>query len=155
MKEYTEQQVEELAAEIGNRVTTGRYFKRVQAVYCLALGDSYCAVGVRASVSERTVRNYESRYFAEGLKGLRSKNVGSNNRKLTFEQEAEALDKLSKTADLGEYARSKELAVEFEKLSGASYHINAFRALLKRHGWRKVAPRGAHPKKATDEAIEM
>ena len=43
---------------------------------------------------------------------------------------------------------------KFEELTGEPCADTTIYRMLKRHGWRKVSPRPAHPGKASDEEIE-
>ena len=89
-----------------------------------------------------------------GVDALKSKNKGGNNRHLSFKDEEKAIADFAEKAKEGKFVRVSEMQEEFSKRTGVSYSTNAFYDLLHRHGWRKVKPRGRHPKKASDEAIE-
>jgi transposase len=54
----------------------------------------------------------------------------------------------------GKFVRIAEIKQAFEEMSGVKYKSSGFYKLLKRHDWRKVMPRGKHPKKASEEAME-
>jgi transposase len=154
MRRFTEAQMKELSSIESKGSFFGRAYKRVQALKWLAEGMSRKEVSRLSGYKERTLTGLRRRYFEKGIEGLKSGYVGSQKRKMTHKEEAEILERLTKNAGTGEYVRVKELARGFQELTGVEYKGGAFYMLLKRHGWRKVMPRGQHPRKADDEAIE-
>jgi len=153
MKRYTNEQVAELEKAVRSGEADINFFKRVQVVYWRSQRRSMKEVAGISGYSESGILWLCSEYRRAGLDALRSKSK-CNNRKLSYADEAATLEKLSECATVGKYVRASELLQQFEALSGVSYQIDAFYRLLWRHGWRKVMPRGQHPKKASDEAIE-
>ncbi len=153
MKKFSEEQKRELAEAVESCEANDRYFKRVQAVYWRAMGRKLKDVADFSGYNERNISRLCADYMAKGLKGLRTKSK-CNYRKMSYEAETEVLAKLSEGAGTGKYVRVAELLKQFEEISKVTYQIDAFYRLLWRHGWRKVMPRGQHPKKASDEDIE-
>jgi transposase len=79
--------------------------------------------------------------------------VGSNYRKLSYDEEAETLAQLAVEVE-GKCMRARDVLELFESKTGVTYAKDAFYRLLHRHGWRKVMPRGQHPKAADEETRE-
>jgi transposase len=154
MKEYTNSQRIELEEQLKRRDIGSKFLRRIQAVYWRKQGRTLREVAELSGYSLRTVFRLCGAYEERGLEGLRSHCVGSNNRKLSHEAEAAVLEKLSVEAVGGISVRASELLKRFEELAGVSYNIDAFYRLLHRHGWRKVMPRGQHPKAADEETRE-
>jgi transposase len=154
MKAFTENQIAELKSVVDHGDDDSRYFKKVQAIYWRTQGRRWKEIVELSGIQQSTLW-YACRLYREsGLDALRPHYAGSRYRKLTFEEEEAVLDKLLNSACVGKYVRASDLVVEFEAISGVSYQKDAFYRVLRRHGWRKKMPRGQHPKKASDEAIE-
>ena len=153
MKHYTKEQVKELETAVREGDSDNKYFKRLQAVSWRAGGRTIKEIAELSGYNRSSVLRLCANYMQGGLKALRAQYV-CNNRKLSYADEAATLEKLSESATVGKYVRASELLQQFEAITGVSYQIDAFYRLLWRHGWRKVMPRGQHPKKASDEAIE-
>jgi transposase len=154
MKKFTTKEIETLSKQIAQGDKDSRYYRRVQAVYWRSQGRNNQEVISLSGFGTTSIVRFCNQFQKYGLEGLRSHYAGPNNRKLSHEEEAAILEKLISGASVGKYVRGVELLKQFEELSGISYHINGFYALIHRHGWRKLMPRGQHPKKANDEAIE-
>jgi len=154
MKRFTKEQRDELEQEVKRGDVDITYFKRLQAVCWRAqersLGEAASLSGFSVNTVLRLSRNYQT----GGLEALRSKYVGSNNRKLSYAAEAQYLEKIMKVTENSSFIRAQDLLVLFERISRESYNINSFRCLLRRHGWRKVVPRSKHPAAADEETCE-
>jgi transposase len=79
---------------------------------------------------------------------------GGNRRRLTNEQESSLLEKFREKAEKGQVVNLIKLKEEYDKVCGKETANSTFYDFLKRMGWRRVMPRGVHPKKASDEVIE-
>jgi len=153
MKGFTKEQKLELEQQVRQGNADNKLFKKVQVVNWRAQGRSIDEIVELSGLSCATVFRACAAYRSGGVGSLRERYAG-NYRKLSFAEEAAALDKLSVGAGIGKYVRVKELLRQFEELTGVTYHMNAFYLLLHRHGWRKVAPRGQHPKAADKASCE-
>jgi transposase len=85
---------------------------------------------------------------------LEERRKGGNRRKLTDEQEANILEKFREKAEKGQVVSLLMLKGEYDKVRGIETANSTFYDFLNRMQWRRVMPRGAHPKKASDEVIE-
>jgi len=154
MRKFTNEQKEELAREVKLGDVEIAYFRRVQAVFWHTQERSLCETAKLSGFSVNTILRLSRNYQNGGLCSLRSKYVGSNNRKLTYATEAMYLEKIMRETKGSSFVRASELLVLFERISGEKYNINAFRYLLRRHGWRKVLPRPKHPEAADEETCD-
>ena len=80
---------------------------------------------------------------------------GGNRRILSLEEEAVIIEKFKKDAMNGKIVTLSEMKENYDKARGKVVPMSTFYYFLKRNEWRRVMPRGQHPKKASDEAIEV
>jgi len=153
MKHFTVEQANELQVAVCHGDTDSKFFRRVQSVYWRSQGRKLADVASLSGYSEPSIIRLCAKYRSGGLNALRAQ-YETNNRKLSFAEEEAALNALAGVAAVGRYMRVQELLTQFAEKTGVTYQIDAFYRLLWRHGWRKVMPRGQHPKKASEEAIE-
>ena len=154
MKTKAINNVEDIELVLEQKETEVDHFRRLQAVLWRAQGKSLKEVTALSGFCSASIKKYCAAYRSAGAEALKSKYVGGNCRKLSYDEERVALESCSEHAEKGGYIRVSDLQAEFEKKTGVHYHLHVFYRLLERHGWRKIMPRGKHPKKADDEAIE-
>ena len=156
MFRYTEKQIKEIKVALSNERDNVEMFKRLQAVYWRMTGVPLARVISESGFGRTKMCRICKRYSKEGLKGLRSKTEsnGGHNRKLSKEEEAAALERLSKKAEGGQFVRMSALQAEFEKDTGVSYHPVTFYTIMERNNWRMVVPRSTHPKAADEVACD-
>ena len=154
MRRFTNEQKVELEQEVRRGDADNTYFKRVQAACWRAQGRSLSEASGLSGFSVNTVLRLSRNYQNGGFESLRSKYVGSNNRKLSYAEEALCLEKIMRVTEKSEFVRADQLLLLFERISHQSYSLNSFRCLLRRHGWRKVLPRPKHPEAADEETCE-
>jgi len=102
----------------------------------------------------KTVVNYR-REFRTGQKqrpGLEKPRNG-NGSYFTIEEEKEILSKFEDEARAGKINVAADIQAEYENRLGKTVPNSTIYRMLKRHRWRKVAPRPRHPK-ADREAQE-
>ena len=153
MSKYTCEQINEVAKAI-EKESKARTLKRLQILMWCMEGKSYAEVAELSKKSSATIWRICSAYAECGLVGLEAKFKSGHNRKLSLEREAQILIMLQANAEKGCFLRVYDLQMAFEAEAGVKYDDKSFYRLLKRHKWRKVVPKGQHPKKASDEAID-
>jgi len=153
MEYFTQEQRTELNELIERDDLSAKIFKRVQIVHWRASGKSTAEIVELSRYSRSGVQKLCASYRKAGV-SVFYPSYGGNYRKLSYEEEAKTLAMIMGDATVGKYVRAEELKQQFEKITGISYNIYSFYRLLKRHKWRKLKPRGRHPKKASEEAIE-
>ena len=73
---------------------------------------------------------------------------------MSFEEEAEIIEKFKQKADRGQIIDVKEIEKAYQEKVDHCIGNAQIYFVLKRHGWRKIKPRSKHPKKASSEVIE-
>ena len=150
---YTQEQIKEIAEamDIEKKAFT---YKRLQILLWRMQGKKAVEIANLSGKSLMTITRICSLYDAGGVANLSDKRKSGNNQKLPRENEANALAKLKEEAEQGHFLRTAEAKAAFERETGITYHNATFYRLLERHEWRKVVPRGQHPSKASEEAME-
>lgn len=105
-------------------------------------------------VCHSTVNNIVNRYQAEGMEAIVGKRHHGGNRNMSDEQEKEFLKAFVERAESGQIVEVTEIYNAYVEAIGHPATRNALYYILKKHGWRKIMPRGRHPRKASAEAVE-
>jgi transposase len=114
-------------------------------------------IALHTGLAEQTVHNLISQYNRLGPEVVEGPGKGGRRRSyLTLEQEAAFLEPFKQKALTGQIATTGEIKETLEKHVGLKVHKSTVYRLLKRHGWRKVAPRPFHiqAKKEEQEAFK-
>ena len=106
-------------------------------------------VGLHVSSVNAILKRYEE----QGIEVLVTKRHDHGNRYMTREEEAEFLQTFAARAEAGQIVEVTEIHHAYQKAVGRSVTRNAIYYMLYKHGWRKVMPRGKHPKKASEAEI--
>ena len=156
MHRYKEDQIAEVSEALEKERNDLDMYKRLQVLLWRMKGVSMRKVMTESGFSQNKVWRICDGYRNHGLEGLLLQygNCGGSNRKLSQEEEAAALKRLSDKATSGGFVRISELKAAFEADTKTVYHWRTFYALLERHKWRKVMPRGSHPKRPPAEEAE-
>ena len=105
-------------------------------------------------MNANTVRVVQRRFIAEGGGVFASHKRGPKNpRLMSFEEEGAFLEPFREAAENGSVLVAAEIKAAWEERLGRPVHAATLYRMLKRHGWRKVAPRPRHPKQDR-EALE-
>ena len=116
-------------------------------------GYEISSVSGICELSESYIEKIVSQHHAQGLRSILGKPQGGNSRYLTYEEEAEVLEKFRERAEKGEVVTGVEIQREYEHMVGHEVSNSQIYYVLERHEWRKVKPRKQHPK-ADPEAQE-
>jgi transposase len=101
------------------------------------------------------VSDFVSEYIQNGIGYFTEEHrKGGNRRNLTDEQERKIIEEFKEKAIKGQVVSLSQMKKRYEEVRGEKTANSTFYDFLKRMKWRKVMPRGAHPKKASDEDIE-
>jgi transposase len=104
-------------------------------------------IALDMGVSEHTVHCLIAAYNREGEKAVETKGKGQRQKaNLTIEEEKEFLKPFFEKAEKGQITTAGEIKKSLENSLGHTVHKTTVYRLLNRHGWRKIAPRPAHPK---------
>jgi len=146
-----EREIERL---LRNKEISGQHMRHLQIAKWKMEGRSTQEVAELSGLSERSVRRIWADYRTKGIDRMQPQYTGKNRMKMSYEAEEAALQECAAEANEGKYLRVAELQERFEAITGVQYHLHVFYRLLERHNWRKVVPRGKHPKAADSAACE-
>lgn len=150
----TKEQAEEIRNIIKDYQKTNT-FRKLQAIMLVGEGESIEMVSqttlYHPTYVYELVKQFCTKGFSEFIKDERG---GANHRNLTDQQEAQIISKFEEKATAGQVVSLDAIKKEYEQVRGKETANSTFYAFLERMGWRRVMPRGQHPRKASDEAIE-
>jgi len=128
-------------------------YRRLQALRLYSQGTANKEIAEALEYSEYYITELVSKYISEGIEAIVEDKRTSNNRRISYEKEAEFLEGFRESAEAGELITIKEILKKYEEVTGVSSCTSTIYALLKRHGWRKLKPRPENPGKASEEEI--
>jgi transposase len=137
---------EELERHARQAQTRGA-FQRFQALYLIqAQHLSAPAVAKALQVSTAAIHQWVHLYNHGGVEGIALKGRGGRRRAyLTLEEEAALLEDLRFRAGEGLLITAKAVREQAHRRLGHPVSEDYAYDVLHRHGWRKIAPRPAHP----------
>lgn len=104
----------------------------------------------------QTVHNLISAYNRQGPAALEGPGKGGRRRAyLTREEEADFLQTFVERAKAGQIATATVIQRALEKKLGHPVDKSMISKMLKRHGWRKIAPRPAHEESNPERQAEF
>ena len=147
---------EEIAAiqEARRKNKDKRAEQRLKALELRAKGGSAKAVSQATGFSAAYVSQLVKKYRDNGLEAISGNHYGGNHRNMSREEEAAILEPFQERAARGELVEIHEIAEACQARVAHKVSNGQIYCVLERHGWRKVMPRGRHPKKASEEVIE-
>jgi len=116
-------------------------------------GISSKEAGTHVGLHVSSVNSLVRRYQEQGIEALVSKRHNHGNRYMTREEEIEFLEGFATRAEAGEIVEVTEVYRAYQERINRPVTRNAIYYMLHKHGWRKVMPRGKHPKRASQEEI--
>jgi transposase len=131
-----------------------RVDRRLQVIKLHLEGKKQQEIADKLGYSREWVCRLLKEYREKGLAEYARHKYGGNNRAMSIEEEAEILDQFEEESQSGKLVVAKTIKKAFDKKRGKDTGRGYIYMLLKRHKARKVMPRSAHPKKASDEDIE-
>ena len=151
---FSKEQREELEAALAECEDVNCY-KRLEILVWRARGKDRLKVAELSGFHPSHISTITGRYMKEGLEAVATeRRPGGNHRNLSDDEEHELLETFRKEAEAGHLITAGEMKAEYEKKVGHAIGNGTIYRFLERHGWRKVKPRGKHPKAADSEAIE-
>ena len=148
------------AEEIRKRIKKTVGFRRVQKwlVILNATIDPRPAAEIarHTNLPKKTVHNLVSQYNRFGPRVLEGPGKGGRrNAYLTLEQEENFLRPFFEKAAKGQIATGVQIKKELEAYLGRKVHKTTVYRMLKRNGWRKIAPRPVHIQAEPDKQQEF
>ncbi len=109
-------------------------------------------IALNTGMAEQSVHNLIAAYNREGEKAVETKGKGQRQKaNLTLEEEKEFLKPFFEKAEKGQITTAGKIKEALEERIGHVVAESTVYRLLNRHGWRKIAPRPAHPKTNMEE----
>ena len=153
MYRYTEKD-REIIASARKANKNKRAEKRLQALELRAAGKSATEVASATGFHVAYISQLTAKYQSGGIEAISGNHYGGNRRNMTPEDEAALLGPFREKAEKGQIVEVSEIKASYEQAVGHTIGGSQIYYVLRRNGWRKVMPRGKHPKKASEEAIE-
>ena len=151
--EFTEEQRAEIQVVRKNNKNKNAE-RRLCVLSMKALGKSNEEIVSRTGYNGAYARRLIAKYFSEGIESIVRRKRQGNNRNLPYHEEAAFVNGLIEQAKKGHLTTVKEIKTAYENLVGHKIGSGHIYVILGRHGWRKIKPRPAHPKKASEADIE-
>jgi transposase len=144
---------EESLKRLMQETRTKSDYQRVMAVWLRAsLKVTASQIATALGWSTSSVHRVHSQYFQQGESALLGVGRGGRRRQnLSLEQEKSMLSTFFQKAQSGGVLIVSEIKSKYEELVGHPVHKSTVYRMLKRHGWRKIAPRPRHPKMDQDK----
>jgi transposase len=153
-KKFTEAQRRQIR-HWKNKIKELKLYKKLEVLDFAAQGLTNAQISRFTGYTTRRITELLTEYRKNGIGYfLEEHRKGGNRRNLTDEQETAILEKFREKAEKGQVVSLGEVKREYERVRGAKTANSTFYDFLDRLEWRRVMPRGAHPKKASDEEIE-
>ncbi len=124
------------------------HYRRIQSIY-LRAKYHFSAVEIAdlVGLKTQTIRNLQAAYLQHGESALQSAGKGGRYHfNLSVAEEDRLLAAFEKDGKLGKIVQVRPLQQAYEQRVGHPLPRSTVYRLLHRHGWRKLAPRGRHPK---------
>lgn len=152
--EFTESERTEIQGEL-RKDHPAHVYKRLMSLKLKAVdGIRSEEVGKLLGIYASSVNRIVNRYRAEGMEAIVGKRHNGGNRYMSQAEEVAFLAQFRERGETGKVIEVTEIYLAYQKAVGHAVTRNAIYYLLERHGWRKIMPRGRHPKKANAEAVE-
>jgi transposase len=138
-----------------NKIKSANLYKRLEVLDYAAKGYTNKQISDLTDYTIRRISGLINEYLKNGIGYfLEEHRKGGGRQILTNKQEDTLLAEFKQRAIEGKIVRLNELKDRYDKLIGKETANSTFYDFLKRKKWRKVMPRGAHPKKANEAEIE-
>jgi len=152
---FTEEEREEVLREFSKNHHPNHVYKRLLVLKMKTVdgmrGDEVAKI---SGLCRTSVNKIVNRYKTEGIEAIIGKRHHGGHRYMTLEEEKAFLEGFREQGEAGKVIEVTDIHLAFQEAVGHPVTRDAIYYLLKKHGWRKVMPRGRHPKKADAEAIE-
>ena len=150
---FTAEQQAEI--EVARRNNKNKNAERRLCVLSMKIrGKSIGEIVARTGYNGAHARRIIAKYFSQGIEAILGRKRQGNNRNIPYQEEADFVNGYIEQAKRGQLTTVKEIKQAYEKLVGHKIGNGHIYVILSRHGWRKIKPRPAHPKKASEVEIE-
>lgn len=136
-------------------VTNPKIYNKLEIIALSGEGKSDKEIIEIKHCKPSAVRHFRREF---SIKGLDSFSIdhrnGRNHALMTKDEEKEFLKEFEKEAEKGQIITVKQIAEKLDKKTGKKRSsLSTTYKILHRNGYRKIMPRPAHPKKASEEEI--
>ena len=128
--------------------------KRLRTLQLYANGEKEKKIAEMTGYSAAYISVIVKKFATGGLEAVAGNHYKGNRRNMSFEEEEELLKPFFEKAERGEMTDVREMEKAYREAAGHSISNGQIYRVLKRHGWRKVMPRGKHPKQAGEKERE-
>jgi len=130
-------------------------YRRLMALKLKAVdGRRSEEIGQMVSLGQTSVNRIIKRYKEQGIEVIVGPRHTGCHRYMSIEEEQAFMAELRERGATGQVIEVSEIHRAYEEKIGHTATRSAIYYILKKHGWRKKMPRGQHPRKASEEAIE-
>jgi transposase len=129
--------------------------------YPALAGDSLCAgqrlkpaaeIALEVGLARQTVHNLVAAYNRHGPSALETPGRGQRQHAyLSLEQERAVVEQFLKQSEVGQVSTGLQIKAALETVVGHQVAKTTVYRVLRRHRWRKVAPRPRHPQASAAE----
>lgn len=151
--EFTKEEKDIIKDALQENQLPGAY-KRLMALKLKAIdGKRSDETGKLVGLHATSVNRIVKRFKEEGIGAIVGKRHTHGNRYMTLEEEKAFLAPFQSQGKVGQIIEVTEIHRAYEETVGHPVTRSAIYYMLHKHGWRKVMPRGKHPKKASEAEI--
>ena len=152
-RKFTQEQRDEIRRKFNKKRSAKNVFgyRRLQALFLYTKGMKNKEIAAICGFCEQYITDLVREYLEKGLENVLSDKRTTNNRRMSFEEEADFLEQFRDIAEAGQIITVEGILSKFEEVTGKPSNTSTIYNLLKRHGWRKVKPRPRHPGAANEE----
>lgn len=151
---FTQAQLDEIR-EMLEKAKNARLYRKLEVIFYAAQGWTNAAIAEATRYSRSRVSDLVSEYATNGIGYFTEEHrKGGNNRNLRPEDERAVLEEFQEKAENGQIIMIDEIKKKYDEKCGKQAGLSTFYRFLQRNEWRRVMPRGQHPKKADEEAID-
>jgi transposase len=155
---FTRAQVREIKRYISKenkrKIKDVKAYNRLLVLHMRTLGKQNKEISEIVGFSLQYITELVSKYINEGMGAILLDKRTGNNRNMSVSEEIDFLEQFTELADAGQLITIKLIMEKYVEITGKPCSDTTIYRLLKRHGWRKITPRPAHPGKASEEEIE-
>lgn len=148
-------EIKRLLAKLNKRgVKDAKAYRRLLALHMRAMGKGNKEISEIVGFSVQYITELVSKYMSEGMDAVLTDRRTTNHRNMTFAEEAAFLEQFAEMAEAGQILTINIIMEKYDEATGKKCSDSTIYRLLRRHGWRKISPRPAHPGKASEEEMD-
>jgi transposase len=155
-KEFTKEQKYEIRIKFckAKKLKDITSYKHIQVLNMRRLGKTNKEISEATGYHIQYITDIVGKYIEEGMEAVIGNHYRSNNRRMSFKEEASFLEEFREEAEQGLIITVVDILKKYEEVTGKASNTSTIYGLLKRHGWRKVQPRPRHPNTSDEEERE-